>query len=116
MPPGETLANDPNSTALSSLAPASSSPAASGSLDTVTVIRGVPVITVRSPNGADSNLAVCPGRPPTKVDSAVDASPDSPGRVEMDAGEPPGGLTTNCGSPVIGTGTRLVLLSPVSPG
>ena len=73
-----------------------------GSLDTVTVIRGVPVITVSSSNGAEANLAVWPGSPPTKVDSAVDASPDRPGRLEIDAGDAPGGFTTNCGSPVSG--------------
>ncbi len=80
------------------------------------MIRGVPVITESSSNGAESNRAVCPGRPPTKVDSAVEASPDSPGRLEIEAGDAPGGFTTNCGSPVSGMATRLVLEPSASPG
>ena len=116
VPPSETFDSDPYSTAPSSAVLGVSWHRGRGIRDTVTVIRGVPVISVRSSNGWEANRAVCPGSPPTNVDSAVEASPDSPGRVEMEAGEPPGGLTTNCGSPVIGMATRLVLLSAASPG
>ena len=87
-----------------------------GMADTVTVIRGVPVTTVSSANGADSNRAVWPGSPPRKVDSAVEARLDRPGSVEIPAGDAPGGFTTNCGSPVTATGVRGVLVPSVRPG
>src|SRR5664279_1432391 len=125
VPPADTLDSEPYSTAPSSweaaapavpAAPAASTDAGIGSLDTVTVTRGVPVMTVRSPKGAESKCAVWPGRPPAKVDSAVDASPDNPGRLEMEPGEAPGGFTTDCGSPLTGIDTRLVVVPSARPG
>jgi hypothetical protein len=78
--------------------------------------RGVPARTVRVSNGAEANRAVCPGRPPAKVDRAVEANPEMPGRLEIDAGVAPGGLTTNCGPPLSAMGVRSVLDPAARPG
>ena len=40
----------------------------------------------------------------------------TPGRLEIDAGVAPGGLTTNCGSPDNGIDARFVVESAASPG
>src|SRR6478609_2255131 len=119
VPPSDTLDNDPYSTTPSSgtaAPPAFSTVPGIGSWDTVTAMRGVPLITVSASNGAEENLAVWPGRPPANVDSAVDARPERPGRLEIDAGDAPGGFTTNCGSPVSGMLTRLALEPAARPG
>ena len=80
------------------------------------VTLGVPASTVSVSNGAEANRAVWPGRPPAKVDRAVEASPEMPGRLEIEAGAAPGGLTTNCGPPVSAIGVRSVLVPATRPG